>query len=104
MMKGIAVNRNGEVLPVLEPITSESFLIDGSIAHAESVILDEGIYRLSVRTSTDDAGVMISIGASASATTSTGMFLAHNNAEYFFISEGQRISVIDGIVNVTRFM
>jgi len=102
-MKNVAVNRLGDVLPVLEPLTSESFLVDGSVAHAESAIIPEGIYRISVRTSTDDAGVMVSIGAAASATTNTGIFLAHNSAEYFFISEGQLISVIDGIINVTRF-
>jgi hypothetical protein len=100
----IAKNTLGESLPVLTPDTSKSFLVNGSIAHAESEKLPSGIYRISVRASTTNLGVMVKSTLDGdSATTSTGMFMAHNSTEYFVLEEGSILSVIDGIINVTPF-
>ena len=100
----IAKNVKGDVLPVLTPYTAGAFQVDGSSAHAESAVLAHGIYRLSVRSSTGNAGVMITITlAGTYATTTSGMFLAHNAAEYFILEEGSIISVIDGKISVCSF-
>ena len=100
----IAKNIQGDVLPVLTPYTAGAFQVDGSIAHAEAAALPHGIYRISVRTSTGNAGVMIAISiAGTYATTTAGMFMAHNAAEYFILEEGSIISVIEGKISVCPF-
>jgi hypothetical protein len=102
----IAIARNilGESVPVLQPDTTNMFAIDGSIAHAESAKLPTGIYRLAVRESTDDLGVMVAISlAGTSATTAAGMWMPQGSVEYVVLEEGSIISVIDGKVNVTPF-
>jgi hypothetical protein len=106
MKPEIGKNSLGESLPILTPKTANAFLVNGSIAHAESNPLPSGIYRISVRTSTDNAGVMVKIYTTTvdTATTSTGMFMAHNSSEVFPLEEGSIISVIDGIINVTPLM
>lgn len=99
----IAKNTQGEVLGVLWPDTVNSFLVDGSGAHAESAPLKGGKYRIAVRVSTGDFGVMITITkAGTTATTATGMFMAHNSVEFFVLDKDEIISVIDGIINVTE--
>lgn len=98
-------NTLGENLSVLWPDTVNSFLVDGSSAHAESPKLKGGTYRIAVRESTDNLGVMVTVTkAGTSATTTKGMFLAHNHTEYFVFDEDEIISVIDGIINVTQVM
>jgi hypothetical protein len=106
MIPQIGKNSIGETLPILTPKTASFFTVDGSIAHAESAALQVGNYRISVRTSTDSLGVMISIykGTADYATTSHGMFMPHNSTEVFALEEGSIISVIDGIINVTPLM
>ena len=101
----IPTNKNGESLPLLESVTSGSFIVDGSIAHAESAKLSQGTYRIAVRSSTGDLGVMVKITDTAAdtATTTTGMWMAQGSVEYFPIAEGKHISVIDGKINVTPF-
>lgn len=88
-MEGKPLNIHGDLMPVMRPLTETSQQIAGvEYAHAESTPLSEGIYRLIVMASTNDAGVMIKITPTGdSATTSTGMHLAHGTAEYFFIKE-----------------
>ena len=101
----IARNTIGESLPVLVPDTTRMFLVDGSIAHAESGKLPQGIYRLAVKSSTDDAGLTIKITESGdTATTVAGMWMGQGSVEYVVIPEGYIISAIDGILNVTPFM
>lgn len=98
-------NTLGENLPVLWPDTVNSFLVDGSIAHAESPKLKTGTYRIAVRSSTDDLGVMITITkAGTFATTVTGLWMPQGSVEYFTFDEGEIISVIDGNINVTQVM
>ena len=103
-MEGKALSLHGDVMPVLRPVTSGSQQIAGAAyAHAESTPLNEGIYRLVVRASTDDAGAMIQIStAGDSATTTTGMYLPQGSPEYFFIKQGDIISVVDGSLNITK--
>ena len=100
----IARNAEGAILPVLTPYTAGAFQVDGSISYANSAKLPFGIYRISVRTSTGNAGVMMKITLTAdSATTASGMFMAHNSTEYFVLEEGSIISVIDGKISVCPF-
>jgi hypothetical protein len=101
----IPTNKAGESMPLLEAVTSGSFIVDGSIAHAESAKLPQGVYRIAVRSSTADAGVMLKITTDIAntATTTTGMFMAQGSTEYIPIPEGSYISVIDGKINVTPF-
>lgn len=103
MKPQLGKNSIGENLPVLTPKTANAFLINGSGAHAESPALQAGNYRLAVRASTDNLGVMVTVykDTVANATTTTGMFMSHNITEVFALEEGSIISVIDGIVNVT---
>ena len=101
----IAKNILGESLPVLQADTVNSFLVDGSIAHAGSAKKKAGIYRLTVMSSTDDAGVMIQITqAGTSATVVSGMFLSQGGVEYVALADNDIIDVISGIVNVTPFL
>ena len=105
MIPQIGKNSIGESLPILTPKTASAVLVDGSIAHAESAKLPSGNYRIAVRTSTDNLGVMITISLiGTSATTASGMFLPHNAIEVFALEEGSVISVIDGVINVTPLM
>jgi len=99
-MGEVAKNKRGESMPVMICDTDNMFNVDGSIAHAESAALPQGIYRIAVRQSTDDAGVMIQIAAAPSATTSDGMFIPQGGVEYTLIEDGNSISVIDGVINV----
>ena len=104
----IAVNRQGDVLPVLSPVTAGSNAevnVDGTSAHAESIILSQGIYRLAVITSVDDAGLKAKINAAGvtdTATATTGMFMPNGCIEYVAIEEGSQISVINGNLNVIK--
>jgi hypothetical protein len=99
----IAVNNKSESLPVLQTDTVHSFQVDGTAAHAESGKLPVGIYRIAVRTSVNDLGVMIMITAMGTlATTTTGMYMAQGVSEYFGIEDNDIISVIDGKINVTK--
>ena len=106
MIPQLGKNSIGETLPILTPKTASAFLVDGSIAHAESPRLPAGNYRIAVRLSTDNLGVMIKIYNQTvdTATTTTGMFLPHNAIEVFALEEGSIISVIDGTINVTPLM
>ena len=106
MKPEIGKNSIGESLPILTPKTASAFLVDGSIAHAESARLPVGNYRIAVRLSTDNLGVMMKVYKDTvdTATTSTGMFLPHNAIEVFALEEGSVISVIDGVINVTPLM
>jgi hypothetical protein len=105
MKPEIGRNSIGESLPVLTPKTGSAFIVNGSIAHAESAKLEAGNYRIAVRLSTDNLGVMVVITlVGTSATTSTGMFMPHNSVEVFALEEGSVISVIDGVLNVTPLM
>lgn len=84
------------------PDTPNMFLIDGSIAHAESAKLKSGIYRLAVKSSTSDLGVTIKITSTGdSATTVAGMWMGQGSVEFIVIPDDYIISVIDGILNVT---
>jgi hypothetical protein len=105
MKPEIGRNSIGESLPVLTPKTESAFIVNGSIAHAESAKLEAGNYRIAVRLSTDNLGVMVLITlVGTSATTNTGMFMPHNSVEVFSLEEGSVISVIDGVINVTPLM
>ena len=106
MIPVIGKNSIGESLPILTPKTASFFTVDGSIAHAESAVLSIGNYRIAVRLSTDNLGVMIKIykGTADYATTAAGMFLPHNSIEVFALEENSVISVIDGVINVTPLM
>jgi hypothetical protein len=98
----IARNTLGESLPVLTPNTAGMFAIDGSVAHASSAKLSHGIYRLAVRESTTDLGVMVKITLTGdAATTTAGMWMAQGSVEYFILQEGSIIDIIDGKLNVT---
>jgi hypothetical protein len=103
MIPQLGKNSIGETLPILTPKTASAFLVDGSDSHGESAKLQAGNYRIAVRTSTGNAGVMVKIYTTTvdTATTSTGMFMPHNSSEVFPLEEGSIISVIDGIINVT---
>ena len=106
MKPQIGKNSIGESLPILTPKKASFFTVDGSIAHAESARLQAGNYRIAVRLSTDNLGVMIKIYNQTvdTATTTTGMFLPHNSIEVFALEENSVISVIDGVINVTPLM
>jgi hypothetical protein len=106
MKPEIGRNSKGESLPILTPRTSGFFIVDGSNAHAESSPLSSGNYRVAVRVSTDNAGVMVTIYKTTTdnATTTHGMFMPHNSVEVFALEEGSIISVIDGTINVTPLM
>jgi hypothetical protein len=95
---GIAQNRAGEMMAVMTPQTAQAVDIDGTSGHAESSLLAEGIYRLSVVSST--AGVRVDIGASALAVASHGVYMADQQAEYYFINARQKVSVLGGILNI----
>lgn len=101
----IPVNRKGESLPILVPDYSVVQYIDGSAAHAEGAALNDGIYRIAVVSSTDNAGVHLKISSTgASATVANGIFMPHNSFEYFAIEQGMIISAIGGKVNVVKFI
>jgi hypothetical protein len=101
----IAKNINGESLPILTPDTTKMFYIDGSVANAKCAPLNSGIYRIAVRESTSDLGVMVKITLNGdSATTTSGMWMAQGSVEYFVLQEGSIIDVIDGKLNVTPFV
>lgn len=103
-MPGTSVNRLGESLPIFNPITSNSIQLDGTAGHAESAALPEGNYRLAVKSSVNNAGVMVEISDTPVVTTTTGMWLAQSWVEYFFIPEGSKISVINGLLNITKIV
>lgn len=106
----IARNLEGESLPVLSPITAGAALvvnIDGTLAHAESGNLEGGIYRLAVISSVDDLGLRVkvnAVGVTDTATETTGMFMGNGCVEYIAIPEGSHISVINGSLNVIKFI
>lgn len=105
-MEGEAQNTHGSAMPVMRPVTSGSTLLDNvgnGYAHIESKPLEEGVYRLICIASTDNAGVMVQItNEGISATIVTGMYLAQGLPEYFFIKQGDIVSVINGSLNITK--
>jgi hypothetical protein len=98
-MNGLPTNRAGQIMDIMCPQTASGVDIDGSSAHAESSALSEGIYRVAVVSST--AGVRIDIGTAPVAIVSKGAYMADQQAEYWFINAGQKISVLGGILNIT---
>ena len=102
MARGIAVNRSGEAIPVLTPLSAGGVLIDGTAAHAESSVLQSGIYRMVVETSAaDDTHVYISTAGTA-ATASNGFYMPKGAIEYFFLDQASIVSVLNGILNIVQ--
>jgi hypothetical protein len=100
----IPVNKRGETLPILTPNTLGLIIVDGTIAHAESAKLDEGIYRVAVQSTVDDAGCHIAITAAGTgATVTTGLFMGTGAIEYFGLEQGSIVSVINGKINIVPF-
>ena len=100
----IAVNKAGESLPVLTPNTSGIKIVDGTAAHAESSSLDQGIYRIAVQSSVDDAGCHVAITAAGTgATILNGLFMGNGSVEYFALEQGSIVSVLNGKLNIIPF-
>lgn len=100
----IPVNKLGESLPLLTPNTTGVKIVDGTAAHAESAVLDQGIYRIAVESSVGDAGCHVTITlAGTGATILNGLFMANGLVEYFALEQGSIISVINGKLNVVPF-
>jgi hypothetical protein len=97
----IAKDREGNSISVLMPDTSKSVTIDGTSVHAESAVLEAGMYRFSIVSSTGDAGVNISIGTDPTAVSGEGIYMANNSTEYFYITSQQKVSVVTGKLNLT---
>lgn len=100
----IALNKQGESLPVLTPETTLLKIVDGTIAHAESAALIAGIYRIAVQSTVDDLGCHVAITtAGTGATVTTGLFMGNGCVEYFALPEGSIVSVINGKLNIVPF-
>lgn len=99
------VDENGKAIPVLG--FGNSINIDGTLAHEESDALDAGIYRLAVKSSTAD-GITVALGPEPEE-GEDGTYADENSTympvglvETIKISNGTVISVLGGILNVTR--
>lgn len=101
-MSGIALSRNGESLPILSLNTRVYQQIDGTAGHAESTILEPGIYRVVVAESAGNNAYVDIHPTSASATTEQGAFMPLGVVEYIFIEANGVISVVDGILNIVK--
>lgn len=98
----IPVDRSGNPVPIFYPDTSKAVDIDGTNNHAESNALEEGKYRLAVVSSVSQLGVRIDIGLSPTAVASLGAWIGDGQIEYFYIKVQEKISVLAGILNITR--
>lgn len=100
----IPKNKLGESLPVLTPNTLGLIIVDGTSAHAESAKLSEGIYRIAVQSTVDDAGCHIAITiAGTGATVTSGLFMGNGLVEYFALDANSIVSVINGKINIVPF-
>ena len=97
----IPLDKAGNAMPVVMLDTAKAIEIDGTLAHAESGKLAQGMYRLSVVTSVADGGVRIEIGSAPTAAAGDGSYLSHGATEYLFIKADDIISVVNGLLNVT---
>jgi len=96
------IDRFGNSIPVLFTDTANAVDIDGTLAHAESGKLEAGMYRLAVVSSTDDLGVRIDINTDPTAVASEGIFMPNGAIEYFAIEADHIVSVLAGILNITK--
>lgn len=97
----IAVNKNGESLPVLTPITPSVININGTAGAVASNKLPESTYRLEVTSSVGDAGLFLTVTAAGTVATSiNSLHMGQGSVEYFAIPEGMIISVLNGLLNI----
>lgn len=99
-----AVNREGESVAILTPKLSSIQIVDGTSGHAASTALEQGIYRIAVQSSASDAGCHIMISTTGtSATVANGIFMGNGLVEYYLLTAGSIIDVINGKINICQF-
>ncbi len=92
------VDENGKPIPVLPLGASQD--IDGTSAHAETTALEAGVYRLAVVSATGD-GVRVAVGDEAVAEADS-TYMGVGQVEIIGVSYGHVISVLDGVLNITK--
>lgn len=91
------VDENGNPVPVSGFGASND--VNGTSAHAETAALDSGFYRLAV-VSSSGTGVRVLIGTSPVA-IATSTYMPTGLVETVYITNGNRISVLGGVLNYT---